>query len=255
MNVSNLVVFQVKVLHVCVYCFLLINNSLQIDYITGYLYFYYKFLKLHFSALSITSSPTVRAEIFAVVLFSRISRVKPSRKFPLQFMSIYSNDNISKSAKLTPRELPHLAKTAKITVRENNGVYSNCYQCPVGTKNVGDFCIHANLIRWLYTPVLTNKVSLYFVDMVSVCFLSFDLCFVLIKTEWIKYIYKLIHEKRFHCFIELWAKICSLKYRIAFPLLPPNPPPPLCEMGPRSNETANTLLISHYWSTNHLKIF
>ena len=67
---------------------------------------------------------TVRAEIFAVVLFSRISRVKPSRKFPLQFMSIYSNDNISKIAKLTPRELPHLAKTAKITVRENNGVYS-----------------------------------------------------------------------------------------------------------------------------------
>ena len=67
---------------------------------------------------------TVRAEIFAVVLFSRISRVKPSRKFPLQFMSIYSNDNISKVAKLTPRELPDLAKTAKITVRENNGVYS-----------------------------------------------------------------------------------------------------------------------------------
>ena len=67
---------------------------------------------------------TVRAEIFEVVLFSRISRVKPSRKFPLQFMSIYSNDNISKIAKLTTRELPHLAKTAKITVRENNGVYS-----------------------------------------------------------------------------------------------------------------------------------
>ena len=67
---------------------------------------------------------TVRAEIFAVVLFSRISRVKPSRKFPLQFMSIYSNDNISKIAKLTTRELLHLAKTAKITVRENNGVYS-----------------------------------------------------------------------------------------------------------------------------------
>ena len=43
---------------------------------------------------------TVRAEIFAVVLFSRISRVKPSRKFPLQFMSIYSNDKISKIAKL-----------------------------------------------------------------------------------------------------------------------------------------------------------
>ena len=71
---------------------------------------------------------TVRAEIFAVVLFSRISRVKPSRKFPLQFMSIYSNDNISKIAKLTTRELPHLAKTAKITVRENNGVYSSSFK-------------------------------------------------------------------------------------------------------------------------------
>ena len=35
-----------------------------------------------------------------------------------------SNDNISKITKLTTRELPHLAKTAKITVRENNGVYS-----------------------------------------------------------------------------------------------------------------------------------
>ena len=67
---------------------------------------------------------TVRAEIFAVVLFSRISRVKPSRKFRLQFMSIYSNDNISKIAKLTTRELPHLAKTAKITVRENFSSYS-----------------------------------------------------------------------------------------------------------------------------------
>ena len=41
-------------------------------------------------------------------------------------MSIYSNDNISKITKLTARELPHLAKTAKITVCENNGVYSNC---------------------------------------------------------------------------------------------------------------------------------
>ena len=57
---------------------------------------------------------------------SRISRVEPSQKFPLQCMSIYSNDNISKIAKLTTRELPHLAKTAKITVRENNGIYSIC---------------------------------------------------------------------------------------------------------------------------------
>ena len=43
-------------------------------------------------------------------------------------MSIYSNDNISKIAKLTTRELPHLAKTAKITVRKNNGVYSIPYE-------------------------------------------------------------------------------------------------------------------------------
>ena len=60
---------------------------------------------------------TVRAEIFAVVLFLRISRVKPSRKFPLQFMSIYSNDNISK------------INTSRITApgqnRENNGAYSH----------------------------------------------------------------------------------------------------------------------------------
>ena len=35
-------------------------------------------------------------------------------------MSIYSNDNISKIAKLTPRELPHLVQN-----RENNGLYSS----------------------------------------------------------------------------------------------------------------------------------
>ena len=57
-------------------------------------------------------------------LFSRFSRARPSRKFPLQFMSIYSNDNISKIAKLTTRELPQKSKNAKITVRENNGLYS-----------------------------------------------------------------------------------------------------------------------------------
>ena len=55
---------------------------------------------------------TVRAEVYTVVLFSRISRVKPSRKFPLQFMSIYSYDNISNIAKLTPRVFPHLTNTA-----------------------------------------------------------------------------------------------------------------------------------------------
>ena len=40
-------------------------------------------------------------------------------------MSIYSNDNIRKIAKLTTRELPQKSKNAKITVRENNGLYSS----------------------------------------------------------------------------------------------------------------------------------
>ena len=61
---------------------------------------------------------TVYAVIFARVLFSRISRARPSRKFPLQFMSIYSNDNIRKIAKLTTRELPQKSKNAKITTRK-----------------------------------------------------------------------------------------------------------------------------------------
>ena len=39
-------------------------------------------------------------------------------------MSIYSNENIKKIVKLTPREFPHQSKIAKITVRKNNGVYS-----------------------------------------------------------------------------------------------------------------------------------
>ena len=39
-------------------------------------------------------------------------------------MSIYSNDNIRKIAKLTTRELPQKSKNAKTTVRENNGLYS-----------------------------------------------------------------------------------------------------------------------------------
>ena len=59
--------------------------------------------------------------------FRKFRESNPREKFPLQFMSIYSNDNIRKIAKLTTRELPHLAKTAKITVRENNGVYSNYF--------------------------------------------------------------------------------------------------------------------------------
>ena len=56
-------------------------------------------------------------------------------------MSIYSNDNISKIAKLTTRELPHLAKTAKITVRENNGVYSRLFSHESKMRNLND---HSN---------------------------------------------------------------------------------------------------------------
>ena len=43
-------------------------------------------------------------------------------------MSIYSNDNIRKIAKLTTRELPQKSKNAEITVRENNGLYSSTLQ-------------------------------------------------------------------------------------------------------------------------------
>ena len=33
-----------------------------------------------------------------------------SRKFPLQYMYIYSNENIRKIVKLSPREVPHLVQ-------------------------------------------------------------------------------------------------------------------------------------------------
>ena len=59
--------------------------------------------------------------------FREFREPDPSRKFPLQFTSIYSNDNIRKIAKLTTRELPQKSKNAKITVRENNGLYSKAY--------------------------------------------------------------------------------------------------------------------------------
>ena len=42
-------------------------------------------------------------------------------------MSIYSNDNIRKIAKLTTREWPQKSKNPEIIVRENNGLYSNVY--------------------------------------------------------------------------------------------------------------------------------
>ena len=52
-------------------------------------------------------------------------------------MSIYSNDNIRKIAKLTTRELPQKSKNAKITVRENNGLYSSHFQFFLWIKSQG----------------------------------------------------------------------------------------------------------------------
>ena len=101
---------------------------------------------------------TVRAEIFAVVLFSRISRVKPSRKFPLQFMSIYSNDNISKIAKLTTRELPHLAKTAKImayTVFTVKGEFHLNFNCDIIIISDTIPYVHLDIIWYWFGFVVT----------------------------------------------------------------------------------------------------
>ena len=50
---------------------------------------------------------TVYLGFFAVVLFSR---VRPSRKFPVQYMSIYSNENCRKIVKLTPRKFTHIVQ-------------------------------------------------------------------------------------------------------------------------------------------------
>ena len=52
---------------------------------------------------------------FIFVNFTR----QTSQKYPLQFMSIYSNENIRKIMKLSPRKFPHLVQN-----RENYGVYS-----------------------------------------------------------------------------------------------------------------------------------
>ena len=91
-----------------------------------------------------------------MVLFSRISRVKPSQTFPLQFMSIYSNDNISKITKLTPRELPHLAKTTKITVRKNNGVYSTLFLLKLQEIYLR-VCIHVISADDAFVPIWDNS--------------------------------------------------------------------------------------------------
>ena len=61
-------------------------------------------------ATSFVISYTVYVVIFAVVLFFTNFASQTARKFPLQFMSIYSNENIRTITKLTPREFPHLVQ-------------------------------------------------------------------------------------------------------------------------------------------------
>ena len=78
---------------------------------------------------SLTSSKLTDFSVLYKLLFSRGFYFREFRepdlaKIPLQFMYIYSNDNIRKIAKLTTRELPQKSKNAKITVRENTGLYS-----------------------------------------------------------------------------------------------------------------------------------
>ena len=76
-------------------------------------------------------------------------------------MSIYSNDNIRKIAKLTTRELPQKSKNAKITVRENNGLYSSlkmpekmCFQC-IKSLKMG-FCEEQKV--WNQIKILNSHI-------------------------------------------------------------------------------------------------
>ena len=71
-------------------------------------------------------------------------------------MSIYSNDNIRKIAKLTTRELPQKSKNAKITVRENNGLYSNAQNFPVPRISL----YWVSIVEPCYKEVRYNKILL-----------------------------------------------------------------------------------------------
>ena len=70
-------------------------------------------------------------------------------------MSIYSNDKISKIVKLTTRELPHLTKTAKITVREIMAYTVTLFHCSVimhsFQKNSFRFC-HISAAMYILKP-------------------------------------------------------------------------------------------------------
>ena len=59
----------------------------------------------------------------------RISRARPSRIFPSAFNSCLGSimTTSEKSRNYFMRELPQKSKNAKITVRENNGLYSTCW--------------------------------------------------------------------------------------------------------------------------------
>ena len=77
-------------------------------------------------------------------------------------MSIYSNDNIRKIAKLTTRELPQKSKNAKITVRENNGLYS--ILCVIWISDLIMwllFCL-VNLVMWLDHMIFNRMCDLNF---------------------------------------------------------------------------------------------
>ena len=60
-------------------------------------------------------------------------------------MSIYSNDNISKIAKLTPRELPHLAKTTEIMAYTVSHSYLICCSMCLSAKNEKEIIIFKNI--------------------------------------------------------------------------------------------------------------
>ena len=71
------------------------------------------------------NTPMYCAVIFTRVLFSRISRVRTSQKFPHQFVSIYSNKNSSKIAILSHRKFLHPSPKLRKYLRENYGVYTS----------------------------------------------------------------------------------------------------------------------------------
>ena len=73
-------------------------------------------------------------------------------------MSIYSNDNIIKIAKLTTRELPQKSKNAKITVRENNGLYSSP-DIWFSWNEAREINFLSNSIYWSFDVIILHLVT------------------------------------------------------------------------------------------------